>query len=61
MKRNPVIFINHILESISLIEEYTLDITLEYFISTIKVQDQVIRRLEIIGEAMKNLPKEMKS
>ena len=60
MKRQPQIFIEHILESIKLIEEYTAGVTKDEFISSVRIQDMVIRRLEIIGEAVKRIPDEVK-
>jgi len=45
------VFITHMLESISLIENYTADIGKERFLKSSQIQDAVIRRLEIIGEA----------
>jgi uncharacterized protein with HEPN domain len=53
-------FIKHILESISLIEIYTTQITIDDFLKSQQIQDAVIRRLEIIGEASKNIPPEFK-
>jgi len=53
-------FIEHILESISLIETYTSQISREEFLNSQQIQDAVIRRLEIIGEASKNIPPEFK-
>lgn len=58
MRKDPKIFLLHILESIEKIEEFTKGITKKEFFKSIKTQDAVIRRLEIIGEATKNLPKE---
>ena len=60
MKRHPETFIEHILECLELIEEYTQGITKEDFINSVQLQDAVIRRIEIIGEAVKNLPVETK-
>ena len=60
MKRKPQLFVDHILESIKLIEEYTAGITKEEFISSVRIQDMVMRRLEIIGEAVKRLSDEVK-
>ena len=57
--KKPEIFLEHILGSIGLIEEYTRGKTKEDFLSSISLQDKVIRRLEIIGEAVKNLPLEI--
>ena len=57
MKKDPKIFLQHILESIERIEEFTKNISKEDFLKSTETQDAVIRRLEIIGEATKNLPK----
>lgn len=56
MKRDAEVFLAHILESIKKIEEFTKGISKEKFFRDIKLQDAVIRRIEIIGEAAKNLP-----
>lgn len=56
MKKDPEIFVQHILESIILIEEYARHLTAEKFQADSGMQDAIIRRLEIIGEAVKNLP-----
>ncbi len=60
MKKDPNIFINHILESMSLIEGYSNGKTLEDFIASTALQDMIIRRIEIIGEAVKNLPDDLR-
>lgn len=56
MKRGPRIFLSHILQSIGWIESYTKDVTRESFVQSVGIQDQVISRLEIIGEAVKRIP-----
>ena len=56
MKKDARIFVHHILESICLIESYSDGKTLEDFIASTSLQDMIIRRIEIIGEAVKNLP-----
>ncbi|KAF5421314.1 MAG: putative conserved protein, contains HEPN domain [Candidatus Methanocomedens sp.] len=61
MKKEPEVFIEHILESIELIENYTANKTISDFIESVQLQDSIIRRIEIIGEAVKNLPAEVKS
>ena len=55
MKRNIKLYLQDILESILAIEEYTKNLTEDEFYLNRQVQDAVIRRLEIIGEAVKNL------
>jgi uncharacterized protein with HEPN domain len=54
--KDPPVFLEHVLESIQFVREYTASITKEEFKASRQVQDAVIRRLEIIGEAVKNLP-----
>jgi len=60
MIKNEKIFLRHILESIENVENFTKDVSKTEFLSSVLVQDGVIRRLEIIGEAVKNLPLEVK-
>lgn len=57
---DPNIFLDHILQSIELIEDYTNDITKEDFLTSDFIHDAVIRRIKIIGEAVKNLPQDFK-
>ena len=56
MKKEPLIFIEHISESIERIESYAKNLTKEKLTKNVKIQDAKIRRIEIIGEAAKNLP-----
>jgi uncharacterized protein with HEPN domain len=58
---DPAIFIDHILQSITLIEDYTADITKEEFLNTNFIQDAVIRRIKIIGKAVESMPDHFKS
>jgi uncharacterized protein with HEPN domain len=60
MRKDVKTFIEHILECIKLIEEYTKNKTEEDFFDSIQLQDAVIRRMEIIGEAVKNISDEVK-
>jgi uncharacterized protein with HEPN domain len=55
MKKDPQIFLRHILDSIEAIEAYTQDLSKEEFIDSQEKQDSIIRRIEIIGEAVRNL------
>ena len=54
------VFIEDILECIAKIEEYTKEITEDDFYENTQIQDAVLRRLEIIGEAVKNIPQEFR-
>jgi len=58
--RQADVYLDDILESISRIEEYVAGRTEDDFREDAMLQDSVIRRLEIIGEAVKNIPPEMK-
>ena len=60
MKRDMRVYIEDILESIAKIEEYTKAIGKDDFCENAQVQDAVLRRLEIIGEAVKNIPQELR-
>jgi uncharacterized protein with HEPN domain len=59
MPREAKAFLRDILEAARRIEEYIADLDFEHFCSSDLVRDGVVRNLEIIGEATKNLPKEM--
>ena len=59
MTRDPEVYIEDIVESAGLIEEYLEGVSKDEFLSDTGVQDKVIRRLEIIGEAVKNIPEEV--
>ena len=50
--------IDDILESIEAIEDHVGNLDVSEFLDSIKTQDAVVRRLEIIGEAVARLPEE---
>ncbi len=58
MNKDPLIFIHHMLECITLIEKFTKNVTKEQFLKDELIQSGVVRQLEIIGEAAKRIPKE---
>jgi uncharacterized protein with HEPN domain len=60
MSRELRIFLEDIKESIDRIEEYIHDMDKEHFMRDIRTQDAIIRRLEIIGEAVKNIPEDFR-
>ena len=60
MKKEPLIFIEHIKDAIEKIEMFMKGISKENFHKNIQLQDALVRRIEIIGEAVKNLPKNFK-
>jgi len=60
MTRSADILLREILRAISLIGEYTEGVSFEAFSKDVEKQDAVVRRLEIIGKAVKNLPDEVR-
>ena len=56
MTRDMRLYIEDILDSIAKIEQYTKDINENEFLTDTQIQDSVLRRLEIIGEAVKSIP-----
>jgi uncharacterized protein with HEPN domain len=58
--RSPENFLRDIIQSIELIEKYTQGLSKKTLFEDRKNQDAILRNFEIIGEAVKNLPEEMK-
>lgn len=61
MKRKYSLFIEDILESISWIEEFTSDMDFDQFIDDEKTKTAVVKKLEILGEATKNIPRAIRN
>jgi len=59
--RDYILFLEDILAAIEKIEVYTRNMTYDEFRNDNMVVDAVIRNLEIIGEATKNVPKRIRS
>ena len=55
MKKDDLVYLKHIRDAIGRIGEYTHRADKRKFIKTPLIQDGVIRQIEIIGEATKNL------
>lgn len=60
MKRDIGLYLDDILESIEKIEDYTHGLSEEEFSRNTETQDAVVRRLAIIGEAVKHLPEDLR-
>ena len=60
MPRPYELYLNDVLEAIGRIEEYTARLSYADFAKNKLVSDAVVRNLEIIGEAVKMLPQEIK-
>lgn len=59
-KRNITLYLDDITTSIDKIETYTKGLSYDSFSNDPKTVDAVVRNLEIIGEAAKNIPKEIR-
>lgn len=58
MKKDETVYLRHILDSIAKIESYLQGVTEERFQQEGMMQDAVLRQLEIIGEATKQISEE---
>lgn len=54
------LYLDDIKDAIRKIEDYTKGMSYEKFIRNEQVMDAVLRNLSIIGEAVRNIPKEIK-
>jgi len=60
MKRDFRLYLNDIRESIEAIEQYVAGLTFDQFRNDRRTIDAVVRNLEIIGEASKSIPDDIK-
>lgn len=60
MKRDVRVYLDDILESIEKIGNYTKKVSKEEFNRNYQLQDAVLRRIGIIGEAVKKMPQDIK-
>lgn len=60
MSKDPRILLQHILESVTILQSYLADIDEEKFLHDFEKQDAAERRLQIIGEAIVQLPQDFK-
>lgn len=58
-KRASKLYLEDIISSLESIEEYTKKMSFDNFIHERKTIDAVVRNLEIIGEAARNMPQEI--
>lgn len=60
MSKDPKILLQYILESVEILQSYLADISEEQFLKNFEKQDAAERRLQIIGQAIIQLPQEFK-
>jgi len=61
MNKDDTVFLRHMLDAIDLIDDYLKDRSYEEFEENRMLQDAVIREIEVIGEAAKNLSAEFRN
>lgn len=60
MPRDDSVYLHHILDAISTVESYLEGVDRQAFLERRLVQDGVIRQIEIIGEAVRRLSRELR-
>lgn len=60
MKKDPIIFLEHIADCIENIQVFMEGVSQERFNHNIEKQSAVFRQIEVIGEAVKNLPEDIR-
>lgn len=60
MKKSDLIYLDHILQSLSKVVDYTNEVDYNTFLSDEEKQDAVIRKIEVDGEASKRLSEELR-
>jgi uncharacterized protein with HEPN domain len=61
MKRDDMVYLKHMLDAINVIEEYVNEVAYDEYMTNRMLQDAVMRELEIIGEATRNLSMELRN
>lgn len=60
MKRDETVYLQHILDAIAKVEEYLEGVDEPAFSQNTLIQDGVIRQLQIVGEAVKQLSDDLR-
>ena len=60
MKKDDTVYLRHILDAIGRVDEYVQIVSKEQFLENHLLQDAVVRQLEIIGEASRNVSDEFR-
>lgn len=61
MTRDLRLYVEDILASLDRVEQYTRGLDEQSFVENVQAQDAVLRRLEVMGEAVKNIPPAVRS
>jgi uncharacterized protein with HEPN domain len=60
MSRDPKLYLNDITRCCERVERYTAGMTQQQFLADDRTYDAVVRNLEIVGEAVKRLPPDVR-
>ena len=60
MARDELVYLRHILDAIKIVEEYLQGVDEAKFKATRLLQDGAIRQIEIIGEAVRHISKDIR-
>lgn len=60
MARDELLYLRHILDAINTVEEYLQDVDEKTFKATKLIQDGTIRQIEIVGEAVRHVSKDIR-
>ena len=61
MSRDLTLYLDDIVNAIAFIRDFTRGMTIDDFRSDIRTQHACVRNLEIIGEAAKHIPNDVRS
>lgn len=60
MKKDDSVYLHHIIDAFALIEHYMDNVSHEEFLRNRLLQDGVIRQLEVMGEAARNISEDLR-
>jgi uncharacterized protein with HEPN domain len=61
VQRDPLVYLDDILEACRSIQRYTAGLSFEQFANDRKTIDAVVRNFQVVGEATKNIPAELRA
>jgi len=61
MKRNDAVYLRHIVDAIACVQGYLAGVSADRFLANRLLQDGVVRQLQIIGEAARNVSDDFKN
>jgi uncharacterized protein with HEPN domain len=59
--KSDAVFLNHILDAINRVEQYLAGVSYDRFLGNALLQDGVVRQMEVIGEAARNVSQDLQN